>query len=133
MANALYTTAKTALMNGELNLSTDNLKVVLVDTGVYTANLTTDAFLSDVSGIVATSSTLIGTVVAAGVFSAADVTFVAVTGNSVEALVIYKDTGVASTSQLIAYIDTATGLPVTPDGSDISIVWDTGPNKIFSL
>ena len=39
----------------------------------------------------------------------------------------------ASTSQLVAYIDTATGLPVTPNGGNIQIVWDTGANKIFAL
>jgi hypothetical protein len=34
---------------------------------------------------------------------------------------------------LIAYIDTATGLPVTPGGGDIDITWDNGSNKIFKL
>lgn len=36
-------------------------------------------------------------------------------------------------SPLIAYIDTATGLPVTPNGGDITIAWDSGANKIFKL
>ena len=35
--------------------------------------------------------------------------------------------------KLIAYIDTATGLDVTPNGSDITITWDSGASKIFSL
>jgi hypothetical protein len=47
--------------------------------------------------------------------------------------VIYKDTGTAATSPLIAYIDTATGLPVTPNGGDITVTWDNGSNKIFKL
>jgi hypothetical protein len=34
---------------------------------------------------------------------------------------------------LIAYIDTATGLPVTPNGGDITIAWDSGANRIFKL
>ena len=33
---------------------------------------------------------------------------------------IYKDTGSEATSPLIAYIDTATGLPITPNGGDIA-------------
>ena len=37
-------------------------------------------------------------------------TFTSVTGPSIEAIVIYADTGTESTSPLIAYIDTATGL-----------------------
>jgi len=64
---------------------------------------------------------------------AADVTYTAVTGDPSEAVVVYKDTGVEGTSQLIAYIDTATGLPVTPNGGDITIQWDNGINKIFKL
>ena len=46
---------------------------------------------------------------------------------------IYRDTGTEATSPLIAYIDTATGLPITPNGGDIIVVWDDGANKIFRL
>ena len=35
---------------------------------------------------------------------------------------IYKDTGNAATSPLIAYIDLTT--PVTPNGGDINITWN---------
>ena len=59
--------------------------------------------------------------VALGVFDAADVAFTTVTGDPSEVLVIYKDTGSAATSPLIAYIDTATGLPVTPNGGNINV------------
>ena len=55
------------------------------------------------------------------------------TGVSVEALVIYQDSGVSATSRLIAYIDTATGLPVTPNGGNITVTWDNGANRIFKL
>ena len=55
------------------------------------------------------------------------------TGDPSEALVIYKDTGTESTSPLIMYIDTATGLPVTPNGGDITVTWDNGTNKIFKV
>ena len=50
-----------------------------------------------------------------------------------KALILYQHTGTDATARLIAYIDTATGLPVTPNGGDITIVWDDGPNKIFKL
>lgn len=131
MANALYATAKEALLSGSLDLSSDTIKVVLVDTADYTVNLTTDNALDDIAagGRVATA-TLASKTVTLGAFDVADVTFSAVSGDQSEALVIYKDTGVESTSQLIAYIDTATGLPVTPNGGDITITWGT---SIFSL
>ena len=53
--------------------------------------------------------------------------------SAAEALVLWVDTGTPATSFLIAYFDTVTGLPVTPNGGDIQIVWDSGANKIFKL
>ena len=48
-------------------------------------------------------------------------------------MVIYQDTGDVNTSRLIAFIDTATGLPVTPNGGDIVVEWSNGAVKIFKL
>jgi hypothetical protein len=60
------------------------------------------------------------------------VTYTAVSGATVEALVLYIDTGVAGTSRLVAYIDTGvTGLPVTPNGGDITVTWNA--SGIFQL
>lgn len=133
MANALYDKGREGFLDGSIDWDTDTIKVALVDTGVYTVNLSTHDFLDDVTGVVGTAQTLGTKTVTAGVADAADVTFTSVSGNSVEALVIYKDTGVAATSRLIAYIDTATGLPVTPNGGNITVAWDNGANKIFKL
>lgn len=101
----------------------------------YTLAIDTDEFLSDIpSGArITTSGNLASKTATLGVADAADVVFSSVSGASCEALVIYKDTGAAGTSPLIAYIDTATGLPVTPNGGDITCVWDNGSNKIFKL
>lgn len=133
MANALYDKGREGFLDGTIDWDTDDIKVCLVDTGTYTVDLATHEDLADLSGIVATSGNLASKTVTAGVADAADVTFSAVSGSSVEALVIYQDTGVAATSRLIAYIDTGTGLPVTPNGGDITIQWDSGANKIFKL
>lgn len=135
MANALYDLGRKAFLDGSIAILTDNIKVVLVDVADYTVNLATHQYLSDVAaaGRVATSGNLASKASTAGVFDAADVTLTAVTGDPSEALVLYKDTGSAATSPLIAYIDTATGIPVTPNGGDITITWDNGANKIFKL
>lgn len=133
MANALYDLGRQGFLDGSIDWDTDNIKVLLVDTGTYTVNLATHQFHSDVSGIVATSGNLAGKTVTAGVADANDITFTAVTGATVEAIIIYKDTGVSGTSRLIAYIDTGTGLPVTPNGGDITVSWDSGANRIFKL
>lgn len=134
MANALYTKFKEALLSGSVNLSSNTIKAVLVDSADYTVTLATDANLSDVPSIARTATgTLASKTVTNGVFDAADLTLTAVTGDPSEAIVIYKDTGTESTSTLIAYIDTATGLPVTPNGGDITIQFDNGASKIFAL
>lgn len=133
MANALYDKGREGFLDGSIDWDTDTIKVALVDTGTYTVNLSVHDFYDDVTGVVGTPQTLASKTVTSGVADAADVTFTSVTGNSVEALVIYKDTGTASTSRLIAYIDTATGLPVTPNGGNITVAWDNGANKIFKL
>jgi len=108
--------------------------VILVDTADYTVNLATHDFLDDVPAAARVAIVaLTGESVTGRVFDASDATFVAVTGDVSEALVIYKHTGTESTSRLIAYIDTATNLPVTPNGGDITVSWDNGANKIFRL
>lgn len=130
MANLLYPTGKKAILDGDVDFLVDTIKVALVDTGTYTYSSAHD-FLNDVSGVVGTAATLASKTTTSGTFDAADVTFSAVTGSSAEALIIYKDTGSSATSQLIAYIDTATGLPVTPNGGDITIAWNA--SGIFAL
>ena len=134
MANALYDKGREGFLDGSIDWDTDTIKVALIDTGVYTVNLSTHDMWDDASaGVIGTPQTLGTKTVTAGVADAADATFTAVTGATVEALIIYKDTGTPSTSRLIAYIDTATGLPVTPNGGDITVAWDSGANKIFKL
>lgn len=135
MANALYDKARQRFLEGQFNWLTDTIKVVMVDTAAYSVNLSTHEFFSDVgsSSRITSSVTLTGKATTGGAADASDVTFSAVSGPSIEALIIYKDTGTEATSPLIAFIDTATGLPITPNGGDIIVTWDNGTNKIFKL
>jgi hypothetical protein len=60
-----------------------------------------------------------------GSFDSDDPTFTGVSGASIEAIVLYVHTGTDSTSRLIMYQDTGvTGLPLTPNGSDVQITID---------
>jgi phage tail sheath gpL-like len=135
MANALYAKGRESFLKGEISWSADNIKTVLVDTATYSVDLANHQFLSDIPAgeRVATSANLTNKTTVAGVADADDVTYTAVSGDQSEALVIYQDTGTPSTSRLIAYIDSATGLPVTPNGGDIQVQWDNGASKIFKL
>ena len=135
MANSLYTKAKQGLIDGSIDLDTDDIRVVLADSGAYTPNLATDDNLDDIpaGARVAVSDALAGKTVTDGVFDADDIIIVAVTGDQFEYLALYKHTGTESTSRLILLIDSATGLPCTPNGSDITIQWPAGDDKIFRL
>jgi hypothetical protein len=122
MANAIYPLYKVAILSGGANIdmSGGTVKAALVDTGTYTYSAAHE-FLSDLSGVVGTSATLGTKTFTGGAFDSADPTWSSVTGATVEALVVYIDTGVAGTSRLITYIDTGqTNLPVTPNGGDIT-------------
>jgi hypothetical protein len=133
MANAIYPLYKQALLDGSANVDINDLtvKVALVDTGVYTYSAAHEV-LTSLTGVVGTAQTIAATTVANGLFDGDNVTYSTVTGNSVEALVIYIDTTVAGTSRLVAYIDSGvTGLPVTPNGGDITVTWNV--SGIFQL
>jgi hypothetical protein len=133
MANAIYPLYKQALLDASSNVDINDgtVKVALVDTGVYTYSAAHE-FLTSLTGVVGTAQTIANTTVTNGVFDGDDVTYTAVTGNTVEALVIYIDTGSSATSRLVAYIDTGvTGLPVTPNGGNIDVTWNA--SGIFAL
>ena len=129
MASALYDTGRDAFANGGINWTSDSIKVALVGAG-YTASMATDQYFSSVTGVIATMA-LSGKSTAAGVCNAANVTSGNLAGGStITQIVIYKDTGTASTSQLIARED-VTSTPT--NGGTITIQFDTGQNKIFKL
>ena len=135
MPNSFYTAAREQFLQAGINLSTADVKIVLVDAGAYTFSAA-HAFLSDIpSGArVATSPNLASKTFTGGTFDSADATFTAVTGPTVEAFVLYVDTGTASTSRLLAYIDTGTtnvatglaGLPFTPNGGGLVLASPSG-------
>jgi hypothetical protein len=132
MASALYpiTVAKWLDATGP-DLIDHNIKVILIDVADYTYSAAHD-FLDDVAAAarVATTANLAGKSVTDGIFDAADSVFTAVVGDPCEALIIYRDTGVEATSELVAYID---GISVTPNGNDIDLIWSNGANKIFKI
>ena len=138
MANKLYPKYKQALLGAGVNLLTGTVKAQLVDTSAYTYS-DTHSFLSDIPAAAryGTAATLANKTVVNGVFDADDALFTSVpagaagTTDKEEAIVLYLDTGAAGTSQLIYFIDTAAGLPVTPNGGNIVASWD--PAGIFSL
>lgn len=148
MANGLYDKGRNKFARGEVSWKATGgsvIKAFLVDSASYTVDLATHEFLSDVPAGArkgnsggqtradAPALTLIDP--AAGVCDANDITFAAIpAGAALEYILIFRDDGVAdASSPLIALIDTATGLPITPNGADITVQWDNGANRIFKL
>lgn len=134
--NGLYTKGKEALLDGTIIWTTSNAKVMLIDATVYTVNLTTDKFISDIpaGARLATSPILTNKTATDGVADADDATISAVTHTGdIGAFVLYADTGSSSSSRLLAYYDTMTGLPFTPDGGSVQIAWANTGSKVFAL
>ena len=134
MANVVYPKAKKAILDADIDLLVDTIKIVLCDNSI-TYNAAHD-FLDDIpSGDrVATSAALSGKTTNDGAFDASDVTFSALSGSTVTSWILFKDTGTASTSNLIAFFDTVSGggaLSFTPNGGNFTLSF--GASGIFTI
>lgn len=141
MASALFAPGREGFLSGEIEWDGSDISVSLVRG--YTFN-SAHKFVSDLTGAGGTlvATQLLGTkTVTNGVADAADSTFPTVAaGAAIPAIVVYQSSAVRSTGsvatsaqRLICYIDTATGLPVTPNGQNITVTYDNGSNRIFML
>lgn len=142
MANVLYDSGKFRFLSpgtlgvssgDAIDMASDNFQLVLVTAG-YTFSAA-GGFLDPViasGNRVATSGNLTSlSVTSTGTFDADSVVFTAVSGSEVTQVVLFKATGTETTSPLVVYWDTMTGLPLTPNGGDITITWDA--SGIFAL
>lgn len=135
MANALYDEGRRAFLAGEIDWLGTAMRIILVDAADYTRDLALHDFLDDVPAGAREeeSSNLTTKTEADGIADADNVTFSAATGDPCEEIIGFEETGTDGTSQLIFNIDTASGLPVTLNGGDVTVTWDDGANKIFKL
>jgi hypothetical protein len=129
MANAIYPKTKKRFMAGDLDLTTVPIYAALINVSgagtTYTYS-SAHASLSDIpaGAIISTSPALAGKTLGDDAsFDSDDPTFAIVTGQSIEAVILYADDG--TNSYLVMYQDTGvTGLPLTPDGSDVQVLVD---------
>lgn len=134
MANALVDSFRNGILGlhaTRVDLDADTISPMFVD-GADDTPVVANSFLSDIlsaarvpalASVPSLASKTTGTV-AVGTFDAADTVFTALTGDQVEYLILFKNTGTDTTSDLIAIWDTATGLPLTPNGADVTIQWN---------
>jgi hypothetical protein len=138
MANAVYPTAKASLLgqNPSIDVDTDTIRAALVKitgAGAVAYNSSHQYVSSIDSGLVGTPVALASVTVTAGKFTsnAASYTAVSSAGNTL-GVIVYKWTGTNTNSALIAWYDTGTNIPATPNGGDISVTPD-GTNGWFTL
>lgn len=143
MANVLYDEGRNAFLQGSINWVAHNIKQQYVNlAGVaspYIFNASLDKFFASVptSARVNTSASLAGKTATAGIADANDTLSTAVSGPTIGAIILFRKANAAAATAdedpLIAYIDTATGMPVQPNGGDITTQWDGTTNRIFKL
>jgi hypothetical protein len=136
MANFVYGKAKESLLNGQINVSSNGLKILLVNSS-YVPSANSDQYVSNINPTyIKNRSALIQNITnTLGVLNADDVMITNHDGSAFKAIVLYQNGTSDSDSRLIAYIDTSTGLPF--DGVNFSlpvtIIWSNDLSKILSL
>lgn len=124
MANALYPKFKEALLQGSVNMSSSDVKAILVDGADYTYSASHE-FLSDVAagGREEISAALGSKTFTNGTFDSADTSWPGASGDVSEiVLLVVGDTSTPASCRLVAYYDTGvTGLPITLNGGDVSV------------
>lgn len=133
MANALYGKGRETFLVGDIHWDSDDIKIGLMDDAEYTVTIDTDQYMNiDTYGAgaaVAISGNLASKTQVLGTADADDIVLSSVTGDECEIVVVFADTDGGETQSgtndlLIAYYDTfASGMPVTPNGGDITIAW----------
>lgn len=134
MANGLYNDARAGFLLGEIDWDTAVIKVGLVRAYTFAAS---HKFVSDVTtagGVIhATSAALTTKTGVAGTADAADFTFSPdpAANASGHGLLVFQSSAVtggadvaATAQRVIAWYDTGTNLPITPNGGTISVTWN---------
>lgn len=128
MANAYYNDFPNALLgngvHGAIDLDTDDIRMWLYDEGADARNLADQDIADILAGArIAVSPNLTSKTVGSvgdGIWDFADEVFTSVTGSSVESLGIWKFNATETIAPLMMVLDSWTGLPVTPNGGDIT-------------
>lgn len=137
MANGFYQYGMQAFAQGAVVWKASGgsaIRTALVDTADYTVNLATHDFVDDITAGIEEASgdmTLVDAAVD-GICDASDVTFTGTTGDACEGILVYKFVTNDAASTPLFWWDSATGLPVTL-GGDVTVVWDSGTNKVAKI
>lgn len=135
MASFLYDEFRLCLggapTHSAIDWNTDTIEAFFVDEADDTPNQTSDvdagdrAAASQVPAFADAPTMTCTAAIDSNVLKldATDLVFTALTGDPVESLDIFKNSGTDTTSPLISNHDDYTGLPLTPSGGNVTVVW----------
>lgn len=141
----LFNAGREGFLTGEIvwRPAASTIKAHLLRNYVFNAAHKYLSQVTGAAGVIVATQPLANLTDANGVAGADDISFPAVGAGGdpviphiliVQSTTIAGGPDVADTSQrLIALIDTASGLPATPNGQAINVFWDPGANRIFKL
>lgn len=127
MANGAFFEGMREFARGTVNWAASggsDVRAILVDHADDTPAVATDDHLSDIAAGAREEITGALTLIDAaddGVLDLNDFVFTGAAGDPCESIVFYRHTGTESTSDLLFFFDTATGLPVTLNGGDVNV------------
>ena len=137
MADFVYNIAKFQLLNADIDFNApDDIRVLLleaatdenpddVDVQAVLARAGTTELATYTRGALASEATSQDDANDRAEFDAADIVFSAVVAqNAIVADLVFKFITDDASSIPIMFVDSATGLPLTPNGSDITITWN---------
>ena len=139
MANAIYPKFKEYLISSALGgtaaaIPAADFRWILVDLAdyVYSAAHTSLADVPAIGRVAVTTADMGTRTYTNGILDGADISFATVTGDPSEALIGYIHNATETAARLVVFLDTGvSGLPVTPDGTTINVVWNA--SGIFAL
>lgn len=124
--SGLYVKGREKFLCGEIAWLTDSIRAVFVS-ATYTPNYTTHEFLSDVplGSRVSISDELASKTATNAWASAERVEWQSVNGQVCTGMVLFKDTGLITTSPLIAHLnENVSNLPLDPTGTKVTFFPD---------
>lgn len=129
MASGMYIFGVEQLMRGNIDLVNDTIAVVAVSTA-YTPDLSSHQYQNDIPDAAQIGEVdLEGNILNDTAFDANSATIEEpTTGEEHNAVIVFNNTGNATTSQLLAYLEVT---QVTTDGTPLVVDWDA--DGIFEL
>jgi hypothetical protein len=139
MADVFYNLAKKQIMDGTIDLVVDDIQVLLIASTPYTPDAdhdfidesgASDIVDAELSGAgYARKSLATKTIVEddpnnRAEYNADDLAYTGADFGTIAAVIVFKNTGVDTTSVVIAYLDTLTGLPLVTNGGNVDIAWN---------